>query len=121
MPEKEFRRSLSILPIGTVMELTGLSARQIRYYETHKLVVPKRNQSNRRMYSLNDTDKLLEIKDYLNEGNTIADVKAAFNKAKLKKSNATLSDSEVRRMLANEMLNIGGFESNSSFINPNKL
>ncbi|VDG25963.1 MerR family transcriptional regulator [Lactobacillus sp.] [Lactiplantibacillus mudanjiangensis] len=33
MKEKELRRSLAVLPIGTVMKLASLSARQIRYYE----------------------------------------------------------------------------------------
>ncbi len=33
MREKELRRSMSVFPIGTVMKLTDLTARQIRYYE----------------------------------------------------------------------------------------
>ena len=53
MKEKELRRSLAVLPIGTVMKLTSLSARQIRYYEEQGLVIPERNEGNRRMYSLN--------------------------------------------------------------------
>ena len=32
MKEKELRRSLAVLPIGTVMKLTDLTARQIRYW-----------------------------------------------------------------------------------------
>ena len=65
MGEKELRRSLAVFPIGTVMKLTDLSARQIRYYEEQRLVIPERSETNRRMYSLNDVDRLLEIKDYL--------------------------------------------------------
>lgn len=68
MKEKELRRSLSVFPIGTVMKLTDLTARQIRYYEEQELIQPQRNDGNRRMYSLNDIDVLLEIKDYLAEG-----------------------------------------------------
>ena len=64
MREKELRRSLAVLPMGTVMKLTNLTARQIRYYEEQELVIPERNAGNRRMYSLNDIDKLLEIKDF---------------------------------------------------------
>ena len=37
MGEKELRRSLAVFPIGTVMKLTDLSARQIRYYEEQRL------------------------------------------------------------------------------------
>ena len=67
MREKEFRRSLAIFPIGSVMKLTDLTARQIRYYEDHGLIKPDRNEGNRRLYSLNDMDLLLEIKDFLDE------------------------------------------------------
>lgn len=48
MREKEFRRSLAIFPIGSVMKLTDLTARQIRYYEDHGLIKPDRNEGNRR-------------------------------------------------------------------------
>ena len=33
MKEREFRRNMAVFPIGSVMKLTDLSARQIRYYE----------------------------------------------------------------------------------------
>ncbi len=75
MREKEFRRSLAIFPIGSVMKLTDLTARQIRYYEDHGLIKPDRNEGNRRLYSLNDMDLLLEIKDFLDEGLNIAAIK----------------------------------------------
>src|SRR5699024_12762373 len=78
MKEKELRRSLAVLPIGTVMKLTDLSARQIRYYEEQELVIPERNEGNRRMYSLNDIDKLLEIKDYLADGYNMASIKKVY-------------------------------------------
>ena len=44
-------RTRSVLPIGTVMLLTDLTARQIRYYETQGLVKPQRNAGNHRTYS----------------------------------------------------------------------
>ena len=66
--EKELRRSLAVFPIGTVMKLTDLTARQIRYYEDQGLIQPERTAGNRRMYSLNDMDRLLEIKDFLDDG-----------------------------------------------------
>ena len=52
MKEKEFRRNMAVFPIGSVMKLTDLSARQIRYYEEQNLITPLRNEGNRRMYSL---------------------------------------------------------------------
>ena len=54
--EKELRRSLAVFPIGTVMKLTDLTARQIRYYEDQGLIQPERTAGNRRMYSLNGMD-----------------------------------------------------------------
>lgn len=86
MKEKDLRRSLSVLPIGTVMKLTDLTARQIRYYEEQKLVIPKRNEGNRRMYSLNNIDELLEIKDYLSDGLNISDIKKIYDERASKKS-----------------------------------
>ena len=37
--EKELRRSLAVFPIGTVMKLTDLTARQIRYYEDPIIII----------------------------------------------------------------------------------
>ena len=73
--EKELRRSLAVFPIGTVMKLTDLTARQIRYYEDQGLIQPERTAGNRRMYSLNDMDRLLEIKDFFDDGYNIAAIK----------------------------------------------
>ena len=42
--EKELRRSLAVFPIGTVMKLTDLTARQIRYYEDQGLIQPNVQQ-----------------------------------------------------------------------------
>ena len=37
MSGNNIRRSMPLFPIGIVMQLTELSARQIRYYEEHQL------------------------------------------------------------------------------------
>ena len=116
MAEKELQRSKSVLPIGTVMKLTDLTARQIRYYEEQELVIPQRTDGNRRMYSLNDIDKLLEIKDYLDDGINMAGIKAIYAQQKKRADdmkNESLTDSDVRRILHDEFLNISGFEPNS--------
>ena len=81
--EKELRRSLAVFPIGTVMKLTDLTARQIRYYEDQGLIQPERTAGNRRMYSLNDMDSLLEIKDFLNDGYNIAAIKHEYEELKV--------------------------------------
>lgn len=114
MREKELRRSLAVLPIGTVMKLTDLTARQIRYYEEQELVIPERNEGNRRMYSLNNVDKLLEIKDYLADGLNIADIKKIYQQkaeAKAKRDaelQKELSDEDLRRILHDEFVAVSG-------------
>ncbi|BDZ30767.1 MerR family transcriptional regulator [Lactiplantibacillus sp. WILCCON 0030] len=117
MKEKELRRSLAVLPIGTVMKLANLTARQIRYYEEQELIRPERNAGNRRMFSLNDVDRLLEIKDYLADGINMAGIKEiyAMQKQKAQQKEADLArpltDTDVRRILHDEFLNIGGFKA----------
>lgn len=93
-------RTRSVLPIGTVMLLTDLTARQIRYYETQGLVKPQRNAGNHRTYSLNDVDELLEIRSQMADGFTLADVK----RLKYPRHRED-SDAEVRKVLRDELLN----------------
>lgn len=106
MSEKELRRSMAVLPIGTVMKLTSLTARQIRYYEKNELVFPNRSEGNRRLFSLNDIDRLLEIKDFLADGLNIADIKRVFKEREQKLQN-DLSDTQMRRILRDELLQTG--------------
>ena len=75
---KEMRKSVPVLPISTVMQLTNLTARQIRYYEEHHLIEPVRTEGNRRMFSLKNIDELLEIQELLEQGINIAGIKKVF-------------------------------------------
>lgn len=106
MSEKELRRSMAVLPIGTVMKLTSLTARQIRYYEQNELVFPTRSEGNRRLFSLNDIDRLLEIKDFLSDGMNIADIKQAFEERE-RRLQSHVSDTQMRKILRNELLQSG--------------
>lgn len=126
MKEKELRRSMSVFPIGTVMKLTDLSARQIRYYEEQDLIHPERSQGNRRLYSLNDIDVLLEIKDYLSEGLNMAGIKRVYEMKLAEEEHArkkaeNLTDSDVRRILHDELLAQGGFSQKGPFQSGPKL
>ncbi|WAA13895.1 MerR family transcriptional regulator [Fervidibacillus halotolerans] len=99
------------------MELTDLSARQIRYYEEHGLVSPARTKGKLRMFSLNDIDKLLEIKDLLDQGINIAGIKQIFAMKELQKEQASkilvrkgeISDKELRKILREELMREGQF------------
>ncbi|MGT2888033.1 MerR family transcriptional regulator [Streptococcus didelphis] len=115
MKEKELRRSMAVFPIGAVMKLTDLTARQIRYYEDQGLIKPERTDGNRRLFSLNHMDRLLEIKDFINDGLNIAAIKREYAQRQqdLSKKDMTLTDADVRRILHDELLNQGGFSSPS--------
>ena len=120
MREKELRRSMSVFPIGTVMKLTDLTARQIRYYEEQGLIHPERSEGNRRMYSLNDIDVLLEIKDYLSDGLNMAGITRVYEmKLEEQKNTAEatrpLTDADVRQILYDEILSQGGLTQQNPF------
>ncbi|ALS78323.1 MULTISPECIES: MerR family transcriptional regulator [Planococcus] len=113
------RRTMPLLPISIVMQLTELTARQIRYYEEHKLISPARTDGNKRMFSLNDVDALLEIKDYLDQGLNIAGIKKLYELKNSPENNQVesknLSDAELRNLLREQLkhqarpFELGGF------------
>ncbi len=115
MSRKEIRRSMPLFPIGPVMKLTGLSARQIRYYEQHGLVSPARTKGNRRMFSLNDIDRLLEIKDLIDQGVNLAGIKEIFSakqrlvQEKRAEKRKEVTDEEIRKILRSELAQAGRF------------
>ncbi|WP_430131327.1 MerR family transcriptional regulator [Neobacillus pocheonensis] len=104
---------MPLFPIGTVMQLTELTARQIRYYEEHQLISPARTEGNRRLFSLNDIDRLLEIKDLIDQGVNMAGIKQLFL-VKQEQSNVLaqdaekakreLTDDQLRKLLRNELI-----------------
>jgi MerR family glutamine synthetase transcriptional repressor len=73
------RRSMPVFPMSVVTKLSELSARQIRYYETHELVKPQRSEGNKRLFSLNDLERLLEIKKLIEKGFNIKGIKQIIN------------------------------------------
>lgn len=119
------RRSTPLFPIGIVMNLTQLSARQIRYYEEHDLISPVRTEGNRRLFSFNDVDKLLEIKDLLDQGLNLAGIKQVLQlkedtEAQVQPAPAAqqeipkqLSDAELRKLLRDELQQAGRFNRTS--------
>jgi DNA-binding transcriptional MerR regulator len=57
-----------VITIGIVRELTGLSERQIRYYEERKLIFPERSSGGSRKYSFSDIELLMEIANKIEDG-----------------------------------------------------
>ncbi|ADG41339.1 MULTISPECIES: MerR family transcriptional regulator [Leuconostoc] len=109
MSERELRRNLAILPIGTVRDLTLLTDRQIRYYEQNELIDPSRGKGGQRRFSLNDVDRLLEIRDFLDAGDSIKDIQEIFAKQRRKAVEKQDSESALRRSLQKEFAQIGRF------------
>ncbi|WP_141433501.1 MerR family transcriptional regulator [Bacillus sp. 03113] len=120
MSGSQIRRSMPLFPIGIVMQLTELSARQIRYYEEHELISPARTDGNRRLFSLNNIDRLLEIKDLIDQGVNLAGIKQLFSmkeqqvitdemQKEAEKTRRELSDDDLRKLLRKELMNAGRF------------
>ncbi|MFC4811689.1 MerR family transcriptional regulator [Paenibacillus sp. GCM10023250] len=57
-----------VMSIGIVCDLTGLTERQIRYYEERQLVFPVRTKGGARKYSFDDVERLKEINSKLRDG-----------------------------------------------------
>ena len=57
-----------VISIGVISELTGLSERQIRYYEERKLIFPERSKGGTRKYSFHDVEKLVDIANKIEDG-----------------------------------------------------
>lgn len=62
MSNDSIRRNMAVFSMSVVSKLTDLSPRQIRYYETHELVMPERTDGNKRLFSMNDLERLFRNK-----------------------------------------------------------
>ncbi|MCM3271609.1 MerR family transcriptional regulator [Paenibacillus elgii] len=124
----DIRRNMALFPIGIVMKLTDLTARQIRYYEQHELVIPARTGGNQRLYSFNDVERLLEIKDLIEKGVNIAGIKQVLLPVDKNSEEATvlneqtevkrreLTDTQLHRMLKQQLLGGGKHPNQVSLI-----
>ncbi len=120
----EIRRNMALFSIGIVMKLTDLTARQIRYYEQHELIIPARTSGNQRLYSFNDVERLLEIKDLIEKGVNIAGIKQVLLPVSKDSEDATvinehtevkrkeLTETQLHKMLKQEL--IGGVRRRGS-------
>ncbi|OOE12621.1 MerR family transcriptional regulator [Fictibacillus arsenicus] len=78
--ESTSHKDKKVISIGIVRELTGLSLRQIRYYEERKLIFPVRNEKGTRRYSFSDIEKLIEIANKREEGVQTNEIRREMNK-----------------------------------------
>lgn len=90
------RRNMALFPIGIVMKLTELTARQIRYYEQQDLIQPARTEGRQRLFSFNDVDRLLEIKKLMEKGVNIAGVKEVLSQKYMnQEQNVVIAQNQV--------------------------
>ncbi|MBO8170866.1 MAG: MerR family transcriptional regulator [Bacillaceae bacterium] len=122
----QIRRNMALFPIGIVMKLTELSARQIRYYEEHGLIHPARTKGNQRLFSFNDVDRLLEIKSLLEKGLNIAGIKQVLEMKtedqqqtvidqQSEEKRQEMSDHELHQLLKKQIIH-GGRQAENSLI-----
>ncbi|WP_233096111.1 MerR family transcriptional regulator [Alicyclobacillus sp. SO9] len=112
------RRQLPLFSIGIVQKLTGLSARQIRYYEQHELVQPARTEGNQRLFSLNDVENLMLVRSLLDDGLNMAEIRKRFERHQRighGNNENEPTDAEVYEWMRQEMLESPSPNNNSLF------
>ncbi|WP_026581230.1 MerR family transcriptional regulator [Bacillus sp. J33] len=82
-------KNRKVISIGTVSELTGLSERQIRYYEERKLVFPERSDRGSRKYSFSDVERLIDIANKREEGVRTEEIRSELKRKKKKDDQVT--------------------------------
>jgi DNA-binding transcriptional MerR regulator len=84
-------KTRKVISIGTVSELTGLSERQIRYYEERKLIFPERSERGSRKYSFSDVETLIDIANKREEGVRTEEIRSELKRKKKKYDQASRS------------------------------
>ncbi len=90
-----------VISIGTVSELTGLSERQIRYYEQRKLIFPDRSETGFRKYSFSDVELLIEIANQIEDGVFTDEIRK-----NMKKKEIPITSEDIRNSLLKGQLNV---------------
>lgn len=93
-----FKQS-KVITIGIVSELTGLSERQIRYYEERKLVYPERSKGGTRKYSFEDIEILVEVGKKIGDGHRTYEIR----KSKEKEQRMISKEELMEKMLKGQL------------------
>lgn len=89
-----------VITIGIVRELTGLSERQIRYYEERKLLFPERTAGGSRKYSFSDVELLMEIANKIEDG-----VQTYEIRQEMVRKQKAINEKEIRNKMIQGQLN----------------
>ncbi|MCM3765081.1 MerR family transcriptional regulator [Neobacillus niacini] len=93
-------KNKKVINIGIVRELTGLSERQIRYYEERKLIFPDRTPGGSRKYSFADVELLVEIANKIEDGVQTHEIRKEMLRSQKKQN-----PEEIRRKMIQGQLN----------------
>ena len=88
-----------VISIGIVSELTGLSLRQIRYYEERRLISPQRTTRGTRKYSFSDVERLMEIANKREDGVQTTEILKEMRKKEMR------SNPDYRKKMLEGQLN----------------
>ncbi|WP_439424705.1 MerR family transcriptional regulator [Oenococcus alcoholitolerans] len=110
MVDEHLKKDLAILPISTVRALTNLSDRQIRYYESQDLLTAKRGKGGQRRFSLNDVERLIDIRSMMESGDSLKDIRDLYRTNRVKNQNSDRK--KLVKSLESEFLKIGRLEKN---------
>ncbi|KWU67723.1 MULTISPECIES: MerR family transcriptional regulator [Priestia] len=80
MKKRYAYRDKKIMTMKIVTDMTGLSERKIRYFETKKLIFPARTPSGTRRYSFSDIETLMDIAEKIEEGVLTREIRDDFYK-----------------------------------------
>lgn len=72
----DIQQTTPVYPIAVVRRLTGLSDRQIRYYEQAGLLRPSRTAGRRRLFSPLEVETLIQIKADMERGLRTPEIRA---------------------------------------------
>lgn len=88
----DFILSRLIMGIGDVSDITGVSPRQIRYWEAKKLICSTEDSAgSNRKYDYINIEKVVLLKDYLDQGYTL-EAAARHLDTRTKQLNRAISD-----------------------------
>ena len=105
-----------------VKEETGLTSRQIRYYDEVDLIFPERSPGNQRLFSQSDISELKKIKQLLDEGYNISSIKKKLSPPRPVKEDddhEVVSDKKIDRLRVNSVNRLSSLYpvSNRSYLN----
>jgi MerR family transcriptional regulator, global nitrogen regulator len=99
MENDQSYKEKKVITIGVVRELTGLSERQIRYYEERKLIFPARSSGGSRKYSFSDIELLMEIANKIEEGVQTYEIRQEMKKKQKDKDAKAIRNKMIQGQL----------------------